>query len=219
MDPVEEKLLAELERERKARNAEAEKLARANPASKEEFMAYLRRTHGSVAPAEKPAPTPGLAGDWVQRLRAMLLRFALPATALLVVGLIVWSSLTPAGIVFPADPSERGIGDGGKPVLPDHIRVDFDKQRIEFFGGGDKLTGSMTEVGAESSPDVQAYQVTVKGKDAKGLEGAFDGRALFTRAKSGAPIRQKIDVKKIEVRGDLRISGLGSFPVKRTYLP
>jgi hypothetical protein len=157
--------------------------------------------------------------EWLAWWRGLSLKMALPATAILLVGLLVWSSLNPAGSVMTVDAGERAGNPAGEPVLPRQLRVNFQKQTIEFFGDGDKLTGGLTELAAESTAEIAAFRVSAKGKDSTGLEATFEGRALATRAVASGLVRDKSDLKKLTVQGDLRITGAGSFPVKSTYLP
>jgi hypothetical protein len=168
-------------------------------------------------PERRAKNPPGF--EWLAWWRGLSLKIALPVTAILVVGLLVWSSLNPAGSVMTVDPGERASNAAGEPVLPRQLRVNFQKHTIEFFGDGDKLTGGITELTGESTAEIAAFRVSAKGKDSTGLEGTFEGRALATRAVASGPVRDKSDLKKIVVQGNLSITGAGNFPVKSTYLP
>lgn len=145
-------------------------------------------------------------------------KISLLVAALVVISLVLVTTLQPSGFVAPADPGERGFTPG-QPALPDQVRVDFKKGRIEFFGGGDLLSGTMTSSAADSTPAIAAFQVEVKGKDATGLAGQFSGKVLFTRSEPGRTPAQRSDVKKIMAAGELRVTGAGAYQVKRTYLP
>ena len=153
--------------------------------------------------------------EMLQWLRPFSLKVVLPVAALAALVIFV---LLPSGFVSPADPGERGFTPG-QPALPDQVRVDFKKGRIEFFGGGDLLSGTMTSSAADSTPAIAAFQVEVKGKDATGLAGEFSGKILFTRSEPGRTPAQRSDVKKIMAAGELRVTGAGAYQVKRTYLP
>lgn len=145
-------------------------------------------------------------------------KLSLPVAALVVISLVLVTTLQPSGFVAPADPGERGFTPG-QPALPDQVRVGFKKGRIEFFGGGDLLSGTMTNSAADSIPAIAAFQVEVKGKDVTGLAGEFSGKVLFTRSEPGRTPAQRSDVKKIMAAGELRVTGAGTYQVKRTYLP
>ena len=151
-------------------------------------------------------------------LRWLKPQFLLPAVALLVVSLVLVTTRSPSGFVAPADPGDRAFTPG-QPALPDHVRVDFKKGTIEFFGDGDSLVGTMAASPADSTPEVATFQVAVKGKDSTGLAGEFTGKVFFTRSVSGKTPANKGDIKKIVAEGELRVTGAGPYQVKRSYLP
>ncbi len=154
----------------------------------------------------------------LERLRRFSLRVALPVVALVVVSLLLVTTMSPSGFVAPADPGDRAFTPG-QPALPDHVRVDFKKGRIEFFGDGDSLAGTMTASPADSTPEIATFQVAVKGKDSTGLAGEFAGKVFFTRSVPGKIPANKGDIKKIAAEGELRVTGAGPYQVKRSYLP
>ncbi len=139
----------------------------------------------------------------------------LPLAAVLVIGLVLWSVWVPAE--FRDRTAARGAERGGKPSLPDRLRADFEKGTIRFVGKGIEMAGTMKETNA--SPEAVVFEVVVSGKDTKGVEGTFAGEASFTRAVPGHPLKRLRDAKEITVIGTLRITGGGSYPEKRTYMP
>jgi len=179
-------------------------------AARDEFISELRKAK------QRQRDKAGAGG--FNYLRWLKPKYSLPAVALVVVSLLLVTTMSPSGFVAPADPGDRAFTPG-QPALPDHVRVDFKKGRIEFFGDGDSLAGTMTASPADSTLEIAAFQVAVKGKDSTGLAGEFAGKVFFTRSVSGKIPANKGDIKRIAAEGELRVTGAGPYQVKRSYLP
>jgi hypothetical protein len=220
MSELEPKHIAALRRLREEQVADLRKQeGRAfSPAEVEQFLRKFEQQHGPLPTTEKPAVKSPTIVNLLEQWRSLLLRFALPVTAVLVVGIVILSSL-PSWDDFAVAPGDRGGSTQGKPVLPVLLRVNLEKLRIEFRGDGDRLAGTLTESNALSTVAVAVYQVSAQGKDSTGLEAKFEGVARFTRTVPGSPIKRKADVTTVVVEGDLNFGAAGRFPVQRTYLP
>ena len=226
-DPVEE-LREELQRESAASDAKLRQFIREDLTEERlhEDWDCLRGTNRVAAPSERTRNAwHELLSAWTSAREEILrslgrytLRVAVPVAALVVVGLVMLNNVTPSGFVVPADPGDRAVTPG-QANLPDHVRVDFKRGEIEFFGDGDKLAGTLTALTDESTRDIVAFHASVKGKDSTGVGGSFEGRVLFTRSASGKAPQKKADITKILVTGELRVTGAGAFQINRTYLP
>jgi hypothetical protein len=138
------------------------------------------------------------------------------AAAVIILAVVLFLPPRPETIQLAALPdSERTTAT----ALPKNFGLDLKKQRLELSEGGDRLSGKVSPLAGGSSPGVEAFTVSLAGKDSAGVEARFRGTLWLTNAAGATTIRTTRDVAGARLGGTFEILGQSTNAVNQVFVP
>ena len=130
--------------------------------------------------ARREAEQASGAADKIVSLPRRWWRVGIGIAAALVISVTVWLMSRPQlpERVLLTAVRERG----GAVELPRNFALNVKSRELELSDGGDRLSGPIEPLAAESLPGVTASSVTLSGKDTAGTIGRFQGKLWLTNA-------------------------------------
>ena len=136
------------------------------------------------------------------------------AAAVIVIALVIILPGGPQQLSLTAVPdSERATA----VRLPKNLQLNLQKRSLEFWEGGDRLSGSLSPSAQEGG--ISIFSVTLRGKDSTGNDGRFTGTMWLTNAAGVIAIKKPRDVAGALVRGSLEVLGQNTNKVDQSFLP